>query len=203
METRGIYLITDPVYPKEQVVAAIKGNVKVLQVRNKDASEEAFIEEVKFYQTITKRKNIPIIVNDRVNIAKMLDVDGVHIGQEDVELKKCRKLLPNKIIGVSVSTVAEAIKAQANGADYLGVGAMFPTDTKKDAKMVSISTLNEIQKAVSIPIVCIGGINSTNVKQLVSEKITMVAVISDILANSNPKQQVEKYNQLLLEDNNE
>ncbi len=203
MQTNGLYLITDPAYSKKQVISALSGGVKVLQIRNKGASEKDFIDEVKMYQTLTKEKGIPLIVNDRVNIAKLLDVDGVHIGQDDLELKKCRELLPNKIIGVSVTTVIEAQKAQANGADYLGVGAMFPTATKKDAKVVSLATLRAIQKVVSIPIVCIGGITLSNIQQLINEEIKMVAIISDILANSNPKQQVEEYNNLLIESNDE
>ncbi len=203
MQTDGLYLITDPAYPKSQVISALSGGVKVLQIRNKDACKKDFIEEVKMYQTLTKEKDIPLIVNDRVDVAKLLDVDGVHICQDDTELKKCRELLPNKIIGVSVCTVAEAKKAQTDGADYLGVGAMFPTATKKDAKVVSLATLRAIQKAVSIPIVCIGGITLANVQQLISEEIKMVAIISDILASSNPKYQVEQYNNLLTESNDE
>ncbi len=203
MQTNGLYLITDPAYSKKQVISALSGGVKVLQIRNKGASEKDFIDEVKMYQTLTKEKGIPLIVNDRVNIAKLLDVDGVHIGQDDIELKRCRELLPNKIIGVSVTTVIEAKNAQANGADYLGVGAMFPTATKKDAKVVSLATLRAIQKAVSIPIVCIGGITLSNIQQLINEEIKMVAIISDILANSNPKHQVQEYNNLLIESNDE
>lgn len=198
MQTNGVYLITDPAYHKNQVISALNADVKVLQVRNKNASEEAFIAEVKLYQSITKAKGISLIVNDRVDIAMKLDVDGVHIGQDDLELKKCRELMPNKIIGVSVSTVTEAKKAQANGADYLGVGAMYSTSTKKDAKMVSMATLKKIQDEISIPIVCIGGITLENVENLINEEIKMVAIISDILKNPDPEQQVEKYNELLL-----
>lgn len=196
----GVYLITDPMYPQEKIIQALEANVKYLQIRNKKQSSLDFYKQALLYREITLKKDIPLIINDRLDIALAVDADGLHIGQDDLPLELCRKLLPNKIIGVSVSNLEEAKIAQKAGADYLGLGAMYKTKTKTDAKSVSLEQLIAIKKQIKIPIVCIGGINLENIDCLLSYGIKTFAVISDILKRDNPGQQVIRYNQKILED---
>ena len=145
---------------EEQVEAALKGGITCLQLREKDLDEEAFIEEAKKIKKLTDAYKVPFIINDNVNVALAVDADGVHVGQKDMAAQDVRtKLGPDKILGVSAQTVEQAISAQEAGADYIGVGAMFTTSTKKDANATSRETLKEIRKNVHIPIVAIGGIN--------------------------------------------
>lgn len=189
----GVYLITDPKYSVKQVEAALKSDVKMLQIRNKTKNSLAFYQEALHYQKITNLKNIPLIINDRLDIALAINADGLHIGQNDLPITVCRKFLPDKIIGVSVSTLKEAQLAKESGADYIGVGAVFPTNTKNDAKHVDRNELKKIINLVDIPIVCIGGITSENLDSLIDLGVKNVAVISDILEKSNPEQMVDKY----------
>ena len=141
---------------EEQVEAALKGGITCLQLREKDLDEEAFIEEAKKIKKLTDAYKVPFIINDNVNVALAVDADGVHVGQKDMAAQDVRtKLGPDKILGVSAQTVEQAISAQEAGADYIGVGAMFTTSTKKDANATSRETLKEIRKNVHIPIVAI------------------------------------------------
>ncbi len=189
----GVYLITDPKFSQNQVLSALNGDVKYLQIRNKDKKTKEFYQEALFYRKVTTERKIPLIINDRLDVALAVNADGLHIGQSDLPLDICRKLLPDKIIGVSVSNLKEAQIAQMNGADYLGVGAIFATDTKSDAKVIGIEELAKIIRISKIPVVAIGGITLQNVETLIEVGTTTVAVISDILASDNPELQVDKY----------
>ena len=187
----SLYLCTDRnLNPniENAVALAIKGGVTVVQLREKNCTSLEFFEVGTRIKKITDAKNIPLIVNDRIDIAQAIDAAGVHIGQTDLPCKVARKILgAEKIIGVSVSTVEEAVKAEIDGANYLGVGAMFATNTKTDAKLVTLDTLKKIRAAVKIPIVAIGGINLETVEKIKPAQIDGVAVVSAILAAENPE----------------
>ena len=187
----SLYLCTDRNLTadiEKTVESAIKGGVTVVQLREKNCSSKEFFEVGTRLKKITAQKNIPLIVNDRADIAQAIDAVGVHIGQDDLPCKVARKILgAEKIIGVSVSTVEEAIQAEIDGANYLGVGAMFATNTKTDAKIVTLETLKKIRSAVKIPIVAIGGINLETISQIKAAKIDGVAVVSAIISSENPE----------------
>lgn len=166
---------------RQVVEESLDGGVTMVQLREKQLEEGAFLEEAKELQALCRQRHIPFLVNDNVDIALAMDADGVHVGQSDMEALDVRKKLgPDKIIGVSAQTVEQALLAQAHGADYLGVGAVFPTGSKDDAVEVPFETLKAICQAVRIPVVAIGGISKTNVKKLRGSGICGVAVISAI-----------------------
>ena len=170
----------------EQVRECLEGGATILQIREKNLPENEFLEEAKEIQALCKEFKIPFIVNDNINIAAEIKADGVHVGQEDMDAKKVRDMLgENAILGVSASTVEEALKAERDGADYLGVGAVFPTSTKGDADSVTFETLKEICEAVSIPVVAIGGISADNLLKLKGSGIDGVSVISAIFASDD------------------
>lgn len=169
-----------------QVEEALKGGTTFLQLREKNLEEQAFLEEAVELQKLCKAYHVPFIINDNVEIALKMDADGVHVGQSDMEAGDVRaKLGPDKIIGVSAQTVEQALLAEKHGADYLGVGAVFPTSSKDDATEVSFETLQAICKAVSIPVVAIGGVSTKNVMQLAGSGIDGIAVISAIFAQKD------------------
>ena len=152
---------------RDVVEESLRGGVTMLQLREKSLAEPAFLAEARELQALCRDYHVPFIVNDNVDIALAMDADGVHVGQSDMEaLDVRRKLGPDKIIGVSAQTVEQALLAEKHGADYLGVGAVFPTGSKDDADDVSYDTLQAICRAVSIPVVAIGGISLGNVSQL-------------------------------------
>lgn len=166
-----------------QVEKCLKGGVSFVQLREKDLDEASFLSEAKKIRQICRAYHVPFVINDNVEVAIAADADGVHVGQKDMEAGKVReKLGPNKIIGVSASTVEQAVLAQQRGADYLGVGAVFPTGTKNDAADVSYETLKKICEAVRIPVVAIGGITPENVGRLAGSGICGVAVVSALFA---------------------
>lgn len=170
------------------VKESLDGGVTMIQLREKSLDAGKFLEEAKELQALCRERHIPFIVNDNVDIAKAMDADGVHVGQDDMETMDVRaKLGPDKIIGVSAHTVEEALLAEKQGADYLGVGAVFPTSSKSDVGEMSYETLKAICKAVSIPVVAIGGISGENVGKLAGSGICGVAVISAIYAAKDVK----------------
>ena len=172
----------------EVVKESLDGGVTFLQLREKTLDEAHFLEEAKELQKLCKEYKVPFIINDNVDIAVAMNADGVHVGQSDMEAGDVRaKLGPDKIIGVSTQTVEQAILAEKHGADYLGVGAVFPTTSKDDAAEVSYDTLKAICEAVSIPVVAIGGITQENVVKLTGSGIDGVAVISAIYAQKDIK----------------
>ena len=170
------------------VKESLDGGVTMIQLREKSLDEGKFLEEAKELQALCRERHVPFIVNDNVDIAKAMDADGVHVGQDDMaELDARAKLGPDKLIGVSAHTVEEALLAEKQGADYLGVGAVFPTSSKSDVGEMSYETLKAICKAVSIPVVAIGGISGENVGKLAGSGICGVAVISAIYAAKDVK----------------
>lgn len=187
----SLYLVTDRSYIGnrnllECVTEAIGGGVSLVQLREKTASSREFYELAVSLKEIASGHNIPLIINDRLDIALAVDADGLHLGQEDLPIEVARKYFgPGKVIGISVSNVAEAIQAEKDGADYLGAGAMFATGTKSDAKIVTIEELRRIKEAVSIPVVAIGGIKKENAANIMSTGIDGVSVVSAILAEEN------------------
>ena len=167
----------------KQVEEAIKGGATIVQLREKNLDEENFLNEALDIQKLCRKYNILFVVNDNVEIARKINADGVHVGQSDMEAVNVRAMLGNdKILGVSAQTVEQALLAEKQGADYLGVGAVFPTGSKADADDVSYETLKAICEAVSIPVVAIGGISASNVSALKDSGISGIAVISAIFA---------------------
>ena len=170
------------------VKESLDGGVTMIQLREKSLDEGKFLEEAKELQALCRERHVPFIVNDNVDIAKAMDADGVHVGQDDMTALDARaKLGPDKLIGVSAHTVEEALLAEKQGADYLGVGAVFPTSSKSDVGEMSYETLKAICEAVSIPVVAIGGISGENVGKLAGSGICGVAVISAIYAAKDVK----------------
>lgn len=168
------------------VAQSLEGGVTFLQLREKDLDEEHFYEEAVRLQDMARSCGVPFVVNDNVDIALRMDADGVHVGQSDMEAGDVRALIgPDKILGVSAQTVEQALLAQERGADYLGVGAVFPTGSKDDAEEVSHETLKAICQAVSIPVVAIGGITLNNTPELSGTGICGIAVISAIYAQKD------------------
>lgn len=183
-----LYAVTDRAWLKgetlyEQVEKALKGGATFIQLREKTLDEGTFLEEAKEIKELCKKYGVPFVINDNVDIALAMDADGVHVGQSDMEAGDVRAKLGNdKIIGVSAQTVEQAVLAEKRGADYLGVGAVFPTGSKDDADDVSHETLKAICDAVSIPVIAIGGISKANVLELSGTGICGIAVISAIFA---------------------
>lgn len=176
----------------EQVEESIQGGVSIVQLREKNLDDESFLKEAIQMKELAAKYGIPFIVNDNVLVALHSKADGIHIGQNDLAIQEVRKMVgPHRIIGVSAQTVEQAITAQQNGADYLGVGAVFSTTTKSDAIEVSYEMLKAICEAVTIPVVAIGGITVDNVHDLKGSGIDGIAVVSAILAQKNIKKAAE------------
>ena len=172
---------------EESVSEAIRGGASVIQLREKDVTSRDFFEIAESVHRITRAAGVPLIINDRADVALAIGAEGVHVGQSDIPAAPLRKVLPQgMLLGVSASTVGEAIAAERDGADYLGVGAMNPTATKTDAENVSIETLRRIRKAVSIPIVIIGGINMKTLGLYKGMGIDGIAVVSAVVSSPDP-----------------
>jgi len=201
----SLYLVTDRELLmgkslETTIEEAIQGGVTIVQLREKNVSTREFYDIAVRIKNLLTSYHVPLIINDRLDIALAVDAEGLHIGQDDLPATLARSILgPNKILGVSASTHEEALKAQADGADYLGVGAMFPTNTKTDANTVTVETLTQICQSVAIPVVAIGGINSGNIHQLRRTGIAGVAVVSAIISHTSPRDaSVSIYNQIQL-----
>ena len=197
-----LYAVTDRTWLDggtlyEQVEKAIKGGVTFVQLREKELDKESFLNEALEIQKLCRKYNIPFVINDNVEIARTINADGVHVGQSDMKAENVRAILgEDKVLGVSVQTVEQALLAEKEGADYLGVGAVFPTGSKTDAEDVSFDTLKEICSAVSIPVVAIGGINAGNVSKLENSGISGIAVISAIFAADDIESATENLKEL-------
>ncbi len=183
-----LYLITDRRFLKGRelkkvVEDAILGGVTIVQVREKDVSTREFYNVAKEVKEVTDHYKVPIIINDRLDIAQAINAHGVHLGQKDMQLNIARRILgKDKIIGISVGNIKEALEAENNGADYLGIGTIFPTGSKKDVDaIIGIDGLSKIKNNISIPSVAIGGINKTNFKDVLNTGIEGISVISAIL----------------------
>lgn len=188
-----LYLVTDRQLMScdsltEAVEQAILGGCTMIQLREKELSSLEFYNQAVAVKQVTDKYHIPLIINDRIDIAMAVQAAGVHIGQHDLPAAAVRKVIgENMLLGVSASSIVEAIQAQQDGADYLGVGAMFPTGTKTDADSVSMEELQKIRAAVSLPIVVIGGINKGNAGRFKPMGIDGLAVVSAIIAQSDIK----------------
>ena len=168
---------------EEAVEQAVRGGCTVVQLREKDCTSLEFYETAKKVKEITDRYQVPLIINDRVDIALAVGADGVHVGQDDLPAGEVRRILgPDKIVGVSAGSVKEAVKAEEDGADYLGVGAMYATSTKEDADVTSREELLRIREAVDLPIVVIGGINRSNYRNFKGIGVNGLAVVSAVIA---------------------
>ena len=184
----------------EQVEEALRGGATFIQLREKNLDTDTFREEALKIKELCAHYQVPFVINDNVEIAKEIDADGVHVGQHDMEAANARAILgPDKIIGVSAQTVEQALLAEKNGADYLGVGAVFHTGTKKDANTLSHETLKEICKAVKIPVIAIGGISQDNVMKLAGSGICGIAVVSAVFAAENIEKATRELKQLTSE----
>ena len=167
----------------QQVQQALKGGATFVQLREKHLDDETFLKEAIEIKKLCSSFNVPFVINDNVEIALKVNADGVHVGQNDMQAGDVRALIgDDKILGVSAQTVQQAVLAERQGADYLGVGAVFHTDSKTDAVDVSYETLKEICSAVKIPVIAIGGIGKHNVCELKGSGICGIAVISAIFA---------------------
>ena len=192
-----LYAVTDRYWLEgrtlyEVVKESLDGGATFIQLREKTLDEETFLQEAKELQKLCREYKVPFVINDNVDIAVEMDADGVHVGQSDMEAGDVRaKLGPDKIIGVSAQTVEQAVLAEKRGADYLGVGAVFPTGSKDDADDVSHETLKAICEAVSIPVIAIGGITQENVSELAGSGICGIAVISAIYGQKDIKKATE------------
>lgn len=183
-----LYAVTDRAWVGkqslyEQVESALKGGATCVQLREKELDDETFLKEALEISALCKRYEVPFFINDNVEIAIKCHADGVHVGQDDMEAAKVRRKVGEQmLIGVSVHTVEEALEAVKNGADCLGVGAMFSTSTKTDVNVLPKETLCDICEAVDVPVVAIGGIGKSNISQLTGTGVDGVALVSAIFA---------------------
>ena len=194
-----LYAVTDRAWLKENedltsvCKSVIENGATFLQIREKDLDEGTFEQEAEALKKLCARYHIPFVVNDSVEIALDIDADGVHVGQSDIKGRDIRSIIGNeKILGISAGTVEEAIAAEKAGADYIGVGAVFGTSTKKNARNLTVEKLKEISESVSIPVVAIGGIGVSNIMELVESGVDGVAVVSAIFAAENPGEATAK-----------
>ncbi len=200
----SLYLVTDQDLMStetlyEAVEQAILGGCTLIQLREKNQSSIDFYQTALEIKALTDRYHIPLIINDRIDIALAVKADGVHIGQSDIPAVAARQIIGHDmLLGVSVSCVDEAVQAANDGADYLGVGTMFPTGTKEDAKLVTMEELSHIRKAASLPMVVIGGINKENAAGFAALGVDGLAVVSAIIAQPEMKQAAMEVKQAFL-----
>lgn len=189
----SLYLVTDrsgmgDCEFESKIRSAVEGGCTMVQLREKNINSYLMYQRALSIKKITDEYHIPLIINDRLDIMLAVGADGVHLGQQDIPVKIVRRLIgKDKIIGVSAHCPEEAEKAERDGADYLGVGAIFPTETKKDIIITPVDVLREIKETVSVPVVAIGGINQNNINTLKGSHVDGVAVISAIMKSKDPK----------------
>lgn len=190
----SMYFITDSTNYSEEdflyrVEQALMGGITLLQLREKDKSTREYMDLAEKVHTLTKKYNVPLIIDDRVDVALAIDAEGVHVGQSDMPVSIARKLMgDDKIVGATTKTVEQAVEAYAQGADYLGVGAIYPTTTKVKTVLTSTETLGNICSAVPIPVNAIGGLNKDNIDVLKGIPIAGICVVSAIMKADDPKQ---------------
>ena len=190
----SMYFITDSTnYSEEEflyrVEQALMGGITLLQLREKDKSTREYMDLAEKVHTLTKKYNVPLIIDDRVDVALAINAEGVHVGQSDMPVSIARKLMgDDKIVGATTKTVEQAVEAYAQGADYLGVGAIYPTTTKVKTVLTSTETLGNICSAVPIPVNAIGGLNKDNIDVLKGIPIAGICVVSAIMKADDPKQ---------------
>lgn len=201
-----LYAVTDRAWLRgrtlyEQAEEALRGGSTCLQIREKDLDDDSFLKEALELKDLCARYDVPLIVNDNVEVAIASGAAGLHIGQHDAPASEVReKIGPDVLLGVSAQNVEQALKAEADGADYLGVGAVFPTGTKLDADYVDFDTLKAICDAVSVPVVAIGGISLDNLGELAGSGIDGVAVVSAIFAADDIEQATKELRKRVKEE---
>jgi thiamine-phosphate pyrophosphorylase len=194
----GLYVILDRQFlaGKDELdiaVQIIEGGTRVIQLRDKQSKKGELLLVAQKLQELCSQAGVLFIINDYLDLVMAVDADGLHIGQEDLPLPVVRKELPiDKIVGCSITTVSQATKAQNEGADYIAVGSIFPTTTKKEATVVGVDTLKELKRIVSTPLVAIGGINQNNIDKVVTAGADAVAVISAVLGEKDVRGAVQK-----------
>ena len=194
----SLYFITDSTgFTEEEFLrrteAALQGGVTFLQIREKDRSTREYIALAEKVHALTRKYNVPLIIDDRVDVALAMDAEGVHVGQSDMPVATARRLLgKEKIIGATAKTVPQAMEAYEQGADYLGVGAIYPTTTKVKTVLTSTDTLRDICNAVPIPANAIGGLNKDNIDILAGIPIAGICVVSAIMKAEDPKTAAEE-----------
>jgi thiamine-phosphate pyrophosphorylase len=193
-----LYLITDG-KPNliDRVEQTILGGVTIVQYREKKKSYDEMLEEALELKKLCSKYNVPLIINDYIDLAKEIDADGIHLGQDDTSIEEIKDLFKDKVIGISAHNLEEAIKAEKNGADYIGFGAIFPTNSKDDAKVLDINDVNTIKKNISIPVLLIGGINKANLSSI-DVKYDGICVISAILSSKDPKESTKEIKDIIL-----
>ena len=197
-----LYAVTDRAWVGkqslyEQVEAALKGGVTCVQLREKELEEETFLAEAVEIAALCKRYGVPFFINDNVEIAIRCKADGIHVGQEDMKAEQVRRRVGDSMmVGVSVHSVEEALEAVRNGADYLGVGAIFSTSTKTDVSVLPRKVLRDICSAVEVPVVAIGGIGKTNMMQLAGTGVDGVALVSAIFSADDIERECRLLRQL-------
>jgi thiamine-phosphate pyrophosphorylase len=187
----SLYLVTDETVALEKLLDVVKqaitGGVSVVQLREKESTGQMFYQKALALKQLLSSHPVLLIINDRIDVALAIDADGVHIGQDDLPAAQVRKIIPESmILGVSAQTVEQAQDAEKNGADYLGSGAVFPTNTKKDTDHLPLDTLRDIVQSVSIPVVAIGGITTENINKLANSGVSGISVVSAIFQADDP-----------------
>lgn len=192
----SLYFITDSTdFTEEEFLgrteAALQGGVTFLQIREKEKTTREYLSLARKVHELTRKYNVPLIIDDRLDIAMAMDAEGVHLGQSDMPVDLARKMIgPDKIIGATAKTVPQAMEAYRQGADYLGVGAIYPTTTKVKTVLTSTDTLRDICRAVPIPANAIGGLNKDNMDILTGIPIAGICVVSAIMKAEDPKKAV-------------
>lgn len=190
----SLYFITDSTGLSEEeflrrTEAALQGGVTLLQLREKNRTTREYLSLAEKVHELTRRYGVPLLIDDRLDVAMAMDAEGVHLGQSDLPIRMARRILgPDKIVGATAKTVPQATEAYEQGADYLGVGAIYPTTTKVKTVLTSTDTLRDICKAVPIPVNAIGGLNKTNIDVLCGIPIAGICVVSAIMKADDPRQ---------------
>ncbi|PLR83738.1 thiamine phosphate synthase [Bacillus canaveralius] len=192
----NLYLVTTDGLPAEELVGyveeAVKGGVTLVQLREKNTSGKDFFAKAEQLKLMLEKYQVPLVINDRIDVALAVGAAGIHLGQEDIPADAVRSFIPKEmILGVSVKNVEQALEAEREGADYLGIGAVFATSSKTDAELLTEGALEQIIESVSLPAVAIGGINLENIDQLAGKGLAGVAVISAIHRSANRSEQVK------------
>jgi thiamine-phosphate pyrophosphorylase len=187
-----VYFVTDPKLTLNRQIEkiikeALKAGITFLQLRNKEASDADLYLQAKRIKLMTDKHNIPFVINDRIDLAAAVDADGVHLGWDDLPIREARKILgPDKIVGISATIMQEAVEAKSQGADYLGIGPVFSTQTKKEApEGIGLNAVEEIKKEVGLPAVAIGSVKTSNLQKVLSTGVDGVAVVTAISQSDN------------------
>ncbi|UYO98947.1 thiamine phosphate synthase [Oceanotoga sp. DSM 15011] len=197
-----LYMITDINYmdERESVLKAVKSGATCVQYRAKNTDTKQMIEVAKDLKKICNHHNVPLIINDRLDIALAIQADGIHIGQDDMPIEIVKKYASNMIIGVSASNIEQALIAEKKGADYIGAGAIFSTQTKKDANYMGIESLKDLMKKIKIPVAAIGGINLKNIKEVLKTNIDGVCIISALLCSKDIEKTTKEFLKIIEEE---